>query len=202
MSNAIVSSVVSAVAPIFEQEGFSKNAEGFFRVRPQFADYLSIQVKSDNTAIALNAGIQPIFLLSAEQKSESALRGGSEVDCYVRARLAPDGQADYWIPLALEPQGLAEEIAATFKAHGKPFFEFFASSESLSGALTIEGIQSGNLPAYFSMMTKSRLALLGAKANLSANNTALARAFAEYGLSVAGMAVSLKREFKNIIAGT
>lgn len=202
MSNAIVNSVVLAVAPMFEQEGFSRSAEGFFRVRSQFVDYLSIQVKSDNSAIALNAGVQPLFLLPAEQKSESALRGASEVDCYIRTRLTPDGQADYWIPLHLDSQRLAEEIAATLEAHGKPFFDFFASSESLSGALTIEGIQSGNLPAYFSMMTKSRLALLGAKANLSANNAALARAFAEYGLSVAGMAVSLKREFKNIIAGT
>lgn len=201
MSNSMVGSVVSLAAPALEPMGFSKGAEGFFRLRPQFADYLSIQLKSDNSAVSLNAGVQPLFLLPSEQKEDAFLCNLSEVDCYVRTRLVPNGETDFWIPLDLGPQKLAEEISVVFKKYGKPFFDFFASEKSLSEVLTLEAIQSGDLPEYFSMMTKSRLALLGAKANLVSNNYALAKALAEYGLSVAGMAVSLKREFRSIIAG-
>ncbi|SDG45453.1 DUF4304 domain-containing protein [Phytopseudomonas seleniipraecipitans] len=200
MTDKIVRSIELAVAPILEQEEFSKNEQGFFRERMQFADYLSIQVKSDNSAVALNAGVQPLFLLSPEQANENALRRLSEVECFIRTRLVLQGMDDYWVSLSQEPQQVADELVILFKKQGVPFFELFDSSEKLIRMLTINDIESGSLPTCFSMMTKSRLALLAAKASLSTGNTSLAKSLAEYGLAVSGMAVSLKREFRDIMA--
>ena len=200
MGNSIVDSVVAAIEPSLAQAGFSRNTEGFFRIRPQFVDYLSIQVRSDNAAIALNAGVQPVFMLSPEKQTIDSLRGASEIDCYIRKRLAPEGQADYWLSIDLGPTRIAKEITEIFEEHGQPFFEFFASLQVLCRSLTIEEIQSKNVSKYFSMLTKSRLAHLGAMAHMTCGNQSLAKVFAEYGLSVAGMAVSLKKEFKRIIA--
>lgn len=197
-----MNSVAALIAPVLEKEGFLRNAEGFFRVRPQFADYISIQIKSDSSAVALNAGVQPLFLLSPEKQVFDALREASEVDCYVRTRLAPEGQVDYWLSLALNSSKLVAEAEVMFIERGRPFFELFKSVLNLCNALTIEGIQSNKVPKFFSMVTKSRLALLGAKANLVQGNPTLATEFAEYGLTVSGMAVNLKREFKCIITGT
>jgi hypothetical protein len=199
MGNSIVVSVASVIAPMLEQFGFSRNAEGFFRVRQQFADYLSIQVRSDNAAVALNAGVQPLYLLTSEKRVTDALRGASEIDCYVRVRLTPEGQTDNWLSMALGTTRLASEIELIFKECGLPFFEFFASVQSLCEILTIDAIESGKLSKCFSMLTKSRLALLGARTHVVCGNHSLAKAFAVYGLSVVGMAVNLKREFKNII---
>ena len=199
MNPSTADAVLSALAPTFEKEAFARNLDGFFRVRDQFADFASIQLRSDSAAVALNAGVQPLFVLAPQKREPSALRATSEVDCYIRVRLAPPGKADYWVPLGRDLAHVVAEAEKLFVDRGWPFFAFFNSARGLCEALTIEGIRSRTVPEYFRMVTRSRLALVGAKAQLACGDLSRAKALAEYGLSVVGMGVDLKREFKRII---
>lgn len=194
-----VDAMLSGLALGLEKDGFARNADGFFRVHGEFVDLLSVQTRSDNAAVALNAGVQPLFLLPPEKRAPSALRAMSETESYVRVRLAPEGKADHWLLLGRDLTGVLREAEQLYAERGRPFFAFFKSVRTLCQELTVERVRSGAVPEYFGLMTRSRLALLAAKAHLACDDLTGAKALAEYGLSVAGMAVSLKREFKRII---
>lgn len=200
MGKRLVESAADVVFPIFEGEGFYKNRDGFYRGRKEFFDFLSVQLRSDGAAVALNAGVQPVFLIDSSSPDSDFMPGISEVDCFIRKRLTPEGSADYWFSVHLPHPKIIEEVRSVFYECGLPFFRFFETLSGVGEVLSVENIEGGKLPEFLSMMTRSRLALLCATINIELNRLKLAKEAAEYGLSVCGMAVSLKREFKNILS--
>jgi len=109
------------------------------------------------------------------------------------------GEKDYWVVLGPREERL-ENLSHLLSVGGDLFFEYFSSIEKIATVLKVDSISEGMLPGCFGMLTKSRLALLGMKVCVFLNDFEGAKKMAEYGLSVAGMAVSLKREFRAILA--
>lgn len=200
MSEVVKELVTSLIAGWALGEGFVRGTTDLVRKRREFIDCISIQVAGNGAQVALNVGTHPAFLAEADGLSADALHEFSEVDCYIRKRLAPNDEADFWIPVGSAGATLAAELKALFDMAGAPFFERFSSIGFLIESLTVENISTQALPDCFGMLTRSRLALLGAKANMEIGDVAAARDLAEYGLSVCGMAVALKREFKKILS--
>lgn len=198
MDSALQAALAKAAVTL-ESAGFRRSGEEFVRLRPEFVDCVEFQLRSDRAAFAVNLGVQPICVIEEGKRDAASLSALHEVDCYIRERLLPDGQKDYWWPTVGNGIAVAKEVDDLLRTKGMSFFSFFASLEESILPITLDDIAAGKTPVYFSKLTRTRLALLVAKANMEATRFTAAKALAEYGLKIAGMAVGPKKEFKAIL---
>lgn|GEM_PF-1479557 len=191
---------ISLVSDWAVAEGFVKGRSDFVRKRGDFIDCISVQVSENGDNVALNVGAHPVFLSDTDLWTVGALHEFSEIDCYIRNRLALGGEPDFWISLGLDGAVLEADLKTLLDVAGAAFFKQISSVNFLVKSLTIENISSRLLPDCFGVITKSRLALLGVRANMTVGDVVTAREIAEYGLSICGMAVALKRDFKKLLS--
>jgi hypothetical protein len=198
MDEALKAAAATA-AQTLESAGFKRSQEEFVRVRADFIDCVALQLRSDRAAFAVNLGVQPICMLDASRRDTASLLGIREVDCYVRERLLPDAETDYWWSTSGDVVQTAKEVDELLRTKAMSFFGDFASLEKSILSITAEDIAEARTSSHFSKLTRTRLALLAAKANLETGRHAAAKKLAEYGLKIAGMAVGPKKEFKAIL---
>ncbi|SHH57529.1 hypothetical protein [Pectobacterium carotovorum] len=82
------------------------------------------------------------------------------------------------------------------------FFNFFSSIDDVFAHLSIDKIKDGDIPAEFNSVTSVRLVSMCMNYNLLRDNIGVARDFANYGLSIAGMAVGVKKKFRQVLKDT
>jgi hypothetical protein len=199
MDTALQAAIATAAIAL-DTMGFKRAGDEFVRSRPEFVDCVAFQRRSDNAAFAVNVGVQPICVLDTGKRDAAALLALREVDCYVRERLLPDGQTDYWWPTVGNAVAVAKEVDSVLRTKGDSFFADFASIEGSILPISVEDIAEGRTSSHFAKLTRTRLALLVAKANMEARRFGAAKELAEYGLKIAGMAVGPKKEFKTILS--
>jgi hypothetical protein len=198
--DAALQSAISTAAITLDGMGFTRTGEEFVRIRPEFIDCVAFQLRSDNAAFAVNLGVQPICMLELSRRTPAVMLAAREIDCYVRERLVPDGETDYWWPTAGNAVKVAAEVDELLRIKGTSFFNYFHSLVSSILPITVADIAEGRAAPYFSKLTRTRLALLATRANMEAKRFAVAKGLAEYGLKIAGMAVGPKREFKAVLS--
>ncbi|MBH3383438.1 MULTISPECIES: DUF4304 domain-containing protein [Pseudomonas] len=195
--NALEHEASRVISDELKQNGFIPTPSGFIRLREHYADYISPQARSDNNAICYNGGVIALFLHTPAQ---DILLEKSELDCDIRFRITPPEESDFWIENTQNRDALRDNSIKLLNSHGISLFNSFENQDSICLPLSPSNIESGNIPYQFSSMTKSRLARISAMSWMSKGDILRAKELAHYGLSVCGMATTLKREFKKILA--
>ncbi|MRX41636.1 hypothetical protein GJU43_20325 [Flavobacterium sp. LC2016-23] len=80
-----------------------------------------------------------------------------------------------------------------------PFFDFFSTLNKVFSSITVKDLDEGAIPQQLQSVARARLALMCMRYFTATKNVAQAYEFAKYGLSVAGMASGLKKEFTSMI---
>ncbi|TKY81317.1 DUF4304 domain-containing protein [Pectobacterium polonicum] len=170
----------------FISNGFSKESGAdFFRENNGFLNCINLQKKTTGDIFFINLGVHPIF---AQINSQSLPK--REIDCYIRTRLSTDEMLS--IELLNSPNGVSLVIKE-LEEKTWAFFDFFSSIDDVFSHLSIDNIKDGNIPAEFDSVTSVRLISMCMNYNFLRGNIDVARDFARYGLSIAGMAVGVKK---------
>ncbi|WP_224718615.1 DUF4304 domain-containing protein [Pectobacterium versatile] len=183
------------IKDFFISNGFSKESGAdFFRESNGFLNCINLQKKTTGDIFFINLGVHPVF----DQINSQSLPK-REIDCYIRTRLSTDEMLR--VELLDSPNGVSLVIKA-LEEKAWAFFNFFSSIDDVFSHLSIDKVKDGNIPTEFNSVTSVRLVSMCMNYNLLRGNIDVARDFANYGLSVAGMAVGVKKEFKQVLKNT
>ncbi|WP_323637279.1 DUF4304 domain-containing protein [Pectobacterium polaris] len=183
------------IKEFFISNGFNKKSDtNFFRERNGFLNYVNFQMKTTRDVFFINLGVHPIF-----NQLDNHLHPKREIDCYIRFRLSTDEMLG--VELLDSPDGVCF-IIDKIEEKVWSFFDFFSSIEDVFSHLTIDDIDDGIIPAEFNHVTSVRLVSMCINYHILKNNIAMARDFSNYGLSIAGMAIGVKKEFKQFLKET
>jgi hypothetical protein len=125
----------------------------------------------------------------------------TEPDCEFRRRLSEDGSDQWWVhDETQESMDFAmSEAAGVYIKVGRPMLSVLAADDS-----PIFSFHPNQMPEFRQCLkgfgsTDARIALVLARINIVLGREEVAHRFAEYGLSHAGKALSLKAQLEEII---
>lgn len=183
---------IKSISDFLINNGFKSNGESdFFKENDEFIKCVNIQRKSSGDVFFINLGVNPIFNGYGDENPPR-----KEIDCYIRHRISSGNELDAF------PLNTGDDVDAAInkvKNEAWPFFDFFSSLDNVFGSIKVKDLEEGTIPKELQSMPRARLALMCMRYFSATKNTTQAYDFAKYGLSVAGMAVGLKKEFKSII---
>jgi hypothetical protein len=172
-------------------EGFSKVTDAnYIRTKNGFINCINFQKKSTGDVFFINMGVHPIFHGLNDQHLPDR-----EIDCYIRSRMITQDELD--IDLLDSPDGISHIVSEMKK--NWIFFDFFNSVDNVFSSIDVEKIQNEQTPFELSKVTRVMLTLMCMYYHMSKGNKEKSINLAEYGLSIAGMAVKAKKEFKQVI---
>lgn len=183
---------IKAVSNFLINNGFESNGESdFFRETDGFIKCINLQNKSSGSVFFINLGVEPIF---DEFGDEILCR--REIDCYIRHRVTSDNEFNTF---SLNTDDDVDIAISRIKYEAWPFFDFFSSLDKVFKSIKVKDLEDGDISKELLSVPRARLALMCMRYFSSIKNATQAYDFAKYGLSVAGMGVSLKKEFKNML---
>ena len=186
------------LSSVLLDSGFSGGDLRWVRVRDQFIDCVDIQIRSDDAACCVNLGEHLSFLPVVGGSAPIDLGRMSSVDCEIRARLAPDGEPDYWWGFGSGFSDV-EDLVGCFKESGEAFFRKYRDFPKPFADVEMSNIGSEPTIELMPMMTKIRRILLIARMYDYLNDVVKAVEWADFGKQNAGMAVGPKSAFREIL---
>lgn len=180
------------IKEFFIANGFTQGSDvDFHREKNGFLNAVNFQRKSTGEIFFVNLGVHPLFV--TKSSGEFSKR---EVDCYIRTRVSTE--KSFNIELLYSSDGISI-ISDQIERKAWPLFDFFNSVDEVFSGLSIERIENKAIADEISGVTKVRLVSMCMNYHLLRGNVKKAHDFAEYGLSVSGMAVTFKKEFIKIL---
>lgn len=185
----------SLMTDFFISHGFVKDSDvDYYREANGFLNAVNFQKKTTGDVFFINLGVHPIFRNDVGMKLSK-----KEIDCYVRTRISTE--KDFSLDLLAFPDRVSL-VLDEIERKAWPFFDFFSSLDEVFSPLSVESVERDEIPTEFNGVTKVRLVSMCMNYHLYKGNVVLARNFAGYGLSIAGMAVVFKKEFKQVLSNT
>lgn len=183
---------VDSIGDFLIDHGFKRNGRSdFFKEADGFIKCINIQKKSSGDVFFINLGVDPVF-----NRAEDKDTHRKEFDCFIRHRIASENRFRTF------PLNTGDDVDIAIdriKQEAWPFFDFFSSLDSVFGSIKVEDLEKETIPKELQSVPRARLALMCMRYYSSIENTVQEYEVAKYGLSISGMAVSLKKEFKRII---
>lgn len=179
----------------FISNGFSRESHAdFFRENNGFINCVNFQIKTTGDVLFINLGVHPMF-----DQLDHRPYPKKEIDCYIRSRLSTNKTLS--IALLDSPDDVSFVINE-IEEKARTFFDFFSSIDDVFSLLSIDNIKEKNIATPLNGVTPVRLVSMCMHYHILKNNINVARDFANYGVSISGMAVSLKKAFKQILRDT
>ncbi|MCG8707909.1 DUF4304 domain-containing protein [Brenneria sp. 4F2] len=163
----------------------------FSRQRNGFLNFIKLQRKSSGDVFFINLGVHPLFV-----NLMNNCQPATEIDCYIRERLSTD------VMLSVELLDSSDGVSLIIREiehKAWTYFDFFSSFDDVFSKLCIDDIKNRATPDELSCITSVRLIAMCMAYHLSKDNINIARDFARYGVSMSGVAVGMRKMFKQVL---
>jgi hypothetical protein len=192
-------SIGAILAPQLRADGFAGSGRTYRRIANSWIQVVNVQGSRQGGSFAINLALHPVGLPDVIGQPINP-KSVSQDACELRRRLAEVEQDQWWVCYG-DRESMNEAVQSAtlvYQEVGRPLLNRLARPDSDLSILTASRFASGKYDLGGFGATAGRMALLFARLRSQQGRYEEAKAFVQYGLSVAGSADLLIRDLRAV----